>query len=104
MGRALDEMFLQGPIPFRWLRRAAVLPGKGLQVALWVWHWSKVTKSDEVVVSVRKLKQGFGVGARAAARGLRALEREGLISVETHPGRSPRVRALWGQLDDKKPT
>src|SRR5262245_11404341 len=89
------EKFLKGPIPWSWLRRAGELEGRGraLHVALVLWFLAGITKSRTVVMSGGPLR-GMGVDRWTAARGLRALEQVGLVAVERHSGRCPRVTLL----------
>ncbi len=84
------ELFLKGPIPWNWLTRAARLPGRALQVALIVWFGAGLEKNRTVPFSYKRAAE-MGCKREAARRGLAALERDGLVSVERGPGRSPRV-------------
>jgi len=86
-------LFLKGPVPMAWLRMAGRMPGKALLVGIEVWFQAGLKRSTEVTISLSRFRL-FGVSRFAAARGLRALERAGLISVVRHPGRKPLVRIL----------
>jgi hypothetical protein len=85
------ELFLRGPIPWSWLSRAAKLPGKALQVALVIWLLSALLKGAAVVVMSPIRLRELGVQRHAGYRGLRALEKAGLVSVERGHGKAPRV-------------
>lgn len=85
--------FVWGPIPGEWIGPAAALPGKALAVALAVWFVAGKAKCRTVKLSTESLRW-FSVGRRAAYRGLRALERAGLVAVERHAGRCPVVTIL----------
>ena len=87
------EWFLKGPIPGPWLHRAAVLPGRALHVALAVWYLAGIEKRGHVKITWRVLDR-FGVSPDAGRRGLLALERAGLVSVDRHRGRCPVVTIL----------
>ena len=93
------EKFLRGPIPWSWLSRACVLPGKAMIVGLALWFWAGLEKKRTVRVRNCDL-QKLGVGRDAARRGLSALAHSGLISVDRHPGRSPIVTLLEGPSED----
>jgi hypothetical protein len=87
--------FLKGPVPLPWLALAGRQPGKALHVAVALWFLAGVTKSSTVALSNEVLAT-FGVNRRAGHRGLTALERAGLVAVERHRGRQPRVTVLAG--------
>lgn len=87
------ELFLKGPIPWDWLARAAVLPGKALSVALVVWHLAGLCKSHTIQLKPSKVRS-MGMSPRVGRRGLKALEDAGLVSVDRHRGRSPDVTIL----------
>ena len=92
-----SEQFLRGPILLTWLCTAAELPGKALAVAVATLFKSGVEQCDTVVVS-RALLQRFGVGRQAGYRGLNALERANLVSVDRCRGRCPRVTVIGARL------
>ncbi len=52
-----------------------------------------IKKSSRIALSVSKLLL-LGVSRHAAYRGLTALEDEGLVSVDRHRGRKPRVTVI----------
>src|SRR6266511_70641 len=88
------EKFLKGPIPWSWRTKAARLPGKTLAVAIAVYFLAGLTKSSTVKLGLSNLEAEMGVKRDAAARGLAALEAAGLVGVERHVGRKPRVTIL----------
>jgi hypothetical protein len=79
-----SEPYFLGPVPIRWLEQAGQLPGKALHVGLFLWHKSRLSKRQSVKISLGRM--GFGVSEQAARRGLRALEKAGLIAVQRQPG------------------
>ena len=81
--------FVRGPIPVAWIARAAVLPRGALAVGLAVWFIVGLGRESNAVCP--SLLERFGVTRRTAYRGLRALEQGGLVKVERHRGRCPRV-------------
>jgi hypothetical protein len=87
------EHFLKGPIPKRWLERAAQAPGRALHVAVAVWFQAGIKKRREIRLGLAQLSD-FGLNRFAASRGLTALERADLVSVVRHPGRQPIVTIL----------
>lgn len=87
------QRFLRGPIPLSWLSPACRLGGKAVHVALAVWFTAGMKRNREVPVS---LSQGsvFGFDRFAGSRGLAALERAGLVSVNRRLGRKPIITIL----------
>jgi hypothetical protein len=88
------ERFLRGPIPLFWLSVAARLPGHALHVALQLWHWAGIKGSAQINLSMADMEKQLGVSRFSGARGLKALEQAGLISVIRHRGRHPVVTIL----------
>ena len=84
------ERFLKGPIPLKWLVRAARLPGRALHVGNAVWYLAGLTRSGTVKLSNSVLEL-FGVDRYAKARALEALEQAGLVSVQRQCGKHPTV-------------
>ncbi len=87
------EMFLKGPIPWEWLEKAARLPGRALAVALVAWHLRGLRRSSTFRLEPSKVRS-LGLSPRAARRGVKALEKAGLMAVSRHRGRSPDVTLL----------
>jgi hypothetical protein len=84
------EMFLKGPIPWAWLEVAGRLPGRALHVALTLWLRAGIERRAEVKLPLGRLR-AMGVDRHAAARGVRALEDAGLITVRRSAGRAAAV-------------
>jgi hypothetical protein len=95
------EKFLKGPIPLSWLSAAATQAGKALHVGLALWFLAGVKRNRTIALSAPVLSS-FGVGRYAGYRGLKALERVGLVSVVRHPGRLPIVTILDGPADNSR--
>jgi len=87
------EKFLKGPIPLRWLTRAATLPGKALHVALALWFQAGVERSATVRLNLSRL-QDFGVERSAGSRALAMLVTRQLVTVQQRPGRAAIVTIL----------
>jgi len=87
------DRFLKGPVPMRWLERAAQQPGRALHVGIALWLFAGLTKSGSIRLSLSRLS-GLGLDRHAGSRGLHALEAVGLVAVERHAGRAPRVTLL----------
>lgn len=94
------EWFVKGPIPGTWLSKAARLPGGSLHVGLALWFLAGLGKANTVVPTWAVLDR-FGVSPSSGRRGLTALERAGLVSVERHRGRCPRVTILEAPRDEE---
>ena len=88
--RQSGEWFLKGPIPGWWLGKAATLSGRSLNVALAIWHEVALAKKPWPVLRNKTLAQ-FGVSRSTAYAGLKRLEAAGLVRVDRHNGRRPRV-------------
>jgi len=80
--------FIKGPIPLLWLQRAAVIPGKALNVALAIWFVGGLCRSKTFSFK-RSVAAGLGVSPDATYDALTKLEGAGLIRVARHRGRSP---------------
>lgn len=87
------EKFVKGPIPLRWLATAASQPGKALHVAMALWFLVGLRRNRTVALSGALLST-FGVSRYAGYRGLKVLERAGLVSVIRCQGRLPTVELL----------
>ncbi len=85
--------FLKGPIPGDWLSQAAALPGKSLHVGLALWYLVGLNKQRGVTLT-RAVLAKFAVMPDAGRRGLQQLEDAGLVVVQRHSGRCPRVTLL----------
>ena len=83
-----STLFIRGPLPMSWLARAARLPGKALHVGLLLWFRVGCERSN-VVRLTRRHGDLFVLDRHTAYRGLRALERAGLVNVARHRGRCP---------------
>lgn len=92
--RRRGERFLKGPISWPWLTLAMALPGKAVHVGLHLWFEAGMTGSADVAPSLSSMQRNAGVSRFAASRGLAVLEAAGLVAVERHAGRKPRVRLL----------
>jgi hypothetical protein len=84
------ERFLKGPIPWAWLELAGRLPGQALHVAIALWQQAGIVKRRTVRFGLTRLLP-MGIGPQAARRGLRNLERIGLVTVSRNPGRTLEV-------------
>jgi hypothetical protein len=84
---------LRDPISSDWLTRAALLPGRSLQVAMALWSISGVTGLRCLPLSNRDVKR-FGLDRNAKYRGLACLEEAGLVAVKRKLGRAPMVTML----------
>jgi DNA-binding MarR family transcriptional regulator len=84
------EKFLKGPVPWPWLEEASHLPGKALQVGLCLWRLAGSTNSMTIKLSNTEVA-ALGVKRDAKSRALKHLETAGLVKVERHRGKFPRV-------------
>jgi hypothetical protein len=94
---------LRGPIPWAWLDRAGRLPGKALFVALWVWREAGCNKNRTIRFRLAGAP-ALGMHADTAKRGLQALTRAGLVTVQHRPGRALEVTLCEGPQSAERPT
>ena len=76
-----------------WALQAQKLPGKALHLAIGLSRLARMRQS-KTVTPERKILGEFNIGERAARDGLKALETAGLVTVERHHGRLPRITLL----------
>lgn len=82
--------YFRGPIPGDWLTLACGLPGRTLNVALYVRHQSNLSRTAQFRIERKGLNR-FGIGRSSLFRGLERLEAAGLIRVTRGRGRRPLV-------------
>ena len=85
------ERFLKGPIPFKDIAAAAILPGKSLALFVAVHHQSALTGKPVVTLPATLLRE-LGISRSTKARCLMGLEQAGLVSVERLKGRAARIQ------------
>ena len=86
-------LYLRASVP--WLAAAGLLSLAALKVGLALWFMSSVRKGSKKGLRLCPGDTGrLGCSVRSARRGLAALERAGLVAVERHSGRCPRVTIL----------
>lgn len=85
--------FLKGPVPLVWLQNAMRLPGKAVHVGLVLWYYSGLKRTKTLSINLSRLGE-FGLTRASATRGLKALQRTGLVLVDSHAGRKPIVTIL----------
>ena len=88
--------FLRGPIPMDWINAAATASGRGsgVEVAIALWYLSGLHRQARTIKLRSSVLLAMGVDRHAGYRGLRALEKAGLVEVVRHPGRCPVVTLL----------
>ena len=82
-------------IPLPWVFRASRLPGKALHVGIVLWYHAGVSKSKTVKLTRSRLRQ-FGIHHETGRRGLQALRKANLVSVDQSGKRSPYVTVPLG--------
>ncbi len=95
--------FIRGPLPLAWVSHAATLPGKSLAVGMAIWFRTGCRPDRKYVSVCNSTLKRFGVSRTAGYRALRALEQAGLITVERHRGRCPRVTLAGDQRQANAP-
>ncbi len=85
--------FIKGPIPLAWVQQAAKLPGRTLHLGMTLWYLAGVRRSNKGAVSY-KVAEHFGLNRYTVYRGLKRLEKAGLVVVLRVRGRRPVVTLL----------
>jgi hypothetical protein len=82
------EPFIRGPIPANWTWRAASLPGRAMAVAMYIRYLAGFRQARTVWLATFHLEKRAGIPRWTFRRGLRELERAGLVSVVIQRGSS----------------
>ena len=85
--------FLKGPIPLTLINRATRLPGKAWHVYAAIWYLAGMKCQRTVNLSNATLTK-FNVTRVSKYRALKALEKEGLVTVVRTNGKNPQVTLL----------
>jgi hypothetical protein len=85
--------FLKGPVPLTWLVLAGGQSGKALHVGITLWFLRGLNKCNTFPLSMKILRD-MGVEKTAGYRGLKQLEKAGLVSVKRKVGRLSIVTVL----------
>jgi len=84
--RVRHAPFIKGPIPWRWIQNAMVLRGSALAVGIALWYFAGLKKSRIFKIGMRELTQKIQRSWLTTQRGLLALERAKLISIDRRSG------------------
>jgi hypothetical protein len=87
---SIEGKFIAGPIDVAWVIQAAQLGVKALLLGMVLWHLKGLRKCHTFKVSNLMVRE-WGITSDAKSRGLRKLERIGLIAVQRQGKRSPQV-------------
>jgi hypothetical protein len=88
------QHFIWGPLPAAWIQSACRVSGKAANVAFAIWHVRGLRKSKKQLPITPGQLAKFNVTQRRTVAVLRSFERLGLIKLDCHRGRSPRVTIL----------
>ena len=97
LGKKSNCPFLKGPIPIHWLASARKTSLTALTVGLYLWHLSGLTKKKTFKATNRTLPM-WRLDRYAKYRGLKELEKSGLIKVKRKNKMSPEVTILNGDI------
>lgn len=89
------EKFVKGPIPWRWIQRAAQFKNRALAVGMLIWRQAGIEKSNSIKLCLGWAEE-LGINRQAARRGLKSLEKAGLVSVMPVKGRCNQITILDG--------
>lgn len=89
MSQTRKEPYLH--IPLMNLQPVKHLPSGAVLAYMALLHISRVRKQETDIVFSYKQAEQIGLSEQAARRGLKRLEREGLIKVDRGPGKSPKI-------------
>ena len=101
LGKKSNCPFLKGPIPIHWLASARKTSLTALTVGLYLWHLSGLTKKKTFKATNRALPL-LGLNRYAKYRGLKELEKAGLIKVKRQNKNSSEVTILNGDINTFK--
>ena len=101
LGKKSNCPFLKGPIPIHWLASAKKASPTALSVGLYLWHLSGLTKKKTLKATNRTLPM-WRLDRYAKYRGLKELEKSGLIKVKRQNKMSPEVTILNGNINTSK--
>ena len=87
------KRFVRGPIPLEWLSHVAKLSDKSLHVGIALWYLRYLTGSKTDKLSHKTLEI-FNVSRWTARRALELMEGGGMVTVDSHAGRSPLVTII----------
>ena len=97
-GKKSNCPFLKGPIPIHWLASAKKASPTALSVGLYLWHLSGLTKKKTFKATNRTLPM-WRLDRYAKYRGLKELEKAGLVRVKRQNKMSPEVTILNGDIN-----
>ena len=87
-------------IPLDWVQRAHSCGDRGIALACLIWFAHRVRKESPIRLTPSLLAL-LGIDTKTARRLLQRMADDGLIDVEFHRGRSPRVVILSGGDDSE---
>lgn len=88
-----SKLFIKGPIPFNWLKKANALGGSTGIVAVGLWLYVGLNNSKHFKID-RKLDQLAGVTRQTRQNALQKLQHAGLVKLSQHHGAYPFVEVL----------
>jgi len=91
------EYFLRGPIPLRWLHKAAALPGKAYTLGTIIWWFYGMNPTKPIKVTSKSLVE-FSISEDAYRDGLKRLEDVGLIKVIRPKGQRALIEIVEPKL------
>ncbi len=89
--RVLYKNFIKGPVNLDWVIRAGQLPGKALHVAIHILYLKGMNKSETFSFNLSAMSRLWKIDRSSVSRGLKCMEKEGLIKVERNHGRKSTV-------------
>jgi DNA-binding MarR family transcriptional regulator len=99
--RLMTEPFIKGPVPLRWLVEAANLGPDALVVGLILWYKNGMKKQPSFRMGQGEIAKLLHVSRRTVLRGIKRLERKGLIMILRAPGQKLIVTITQAPPDSK---
>ncbi len=87
------EKFVKGPIPWNWIQRTTQFKNQALAVGMLIWREAGIENSNSIKLCLGWAEE-LGINRQAARRGLKALEKAGLMSVVPAKGRCHQITIL----------
>ena len=95
--------FLHRSVSIEWFQRLIRLGACPIRVGL-ILRFKMVLEGKETITLTTSGLSTFGISRQQKWKGLRALEKEGLIKIESRPGKNPMVTLVESPRTDIRPS
>jgi len=106
----IHQRFIKGPIPVPWMAEAFALTPSAAKCALALYYQLGLSGSDEFKIEPARFRE-LAIDDTARRRGLRDLEKAGLIRLQKQTSKSPTIKMIRatkpprtdGRREEKQP-